>query len=149
LLFVQQPLLSPSPCLADQRILPIPSVLLLGEYFVHPSFTLGSMLNVPTSTRRRLVDGEVLEDHAAMTVAIGPTHRAIHHPILQDRATFGFQYGLLAGRTVNSTRGDQFFPLVFVRPSISTPENFSMYLGLAYAFRTDTLAMLYGVGQRF
>jgi hypothetical protein len=149
LLFAEQPLLSDDPCLQEQRMLPVPSVLILFEYFIGPTITLGSMFNIPTSTRRRLVDGEIIEDHAAMTIALGPTHRPIEHPIFEERAALGIQYGLLGGRTINSTRGDQFFPLVFVRPSISTPDGFSMYLGLAFAFHTDTLGLLYGVGQRF
>ena len=149
LLFVDQPLISQDLCLEELRTVPIPSVLLLGEFFLRDQFTLGVMLNIPTSPRRLLVDGELIEEHAAVTTALGFTHRPVQQLIWEDRALLVFQYGLLGGRSIRSTRGDQYFPLVFVRPSIGTPGGFSMYLGTAFAFRTDTLALLYGVCQQF
>jgi hypothetical protein len=149
LLFIEQPLISQGFCLDNQRTVPIPSVLLLGEYFLRERLTLGVMLNIPTSPRRLLVDDELIEEHAAVTAALGLTHRPVQHLIWEDQAILVFQYGVLGGRSIRSSRGDQYFPLVFVRPSIGTPGGFSMYLGTAYAFRNDTLALLYGVGQQF
>ena len=149
LLFVEQPLSGREPCLENQRVVPTPSVLLLGEALVTDRVTVGGMLNIPTSTRKRVKDGELWEDHASLSVALGPTYRLVNVPVLEDRAVFGVQAGALVGRTIRATEGDQTFPLVVLRPSLSTPEGFSMYLGTAYAFRTETLALLYGVGQRF
>jgi hypothetical protein len=149
LLFVEQPLQLPDDCVESDHYLPVPSVLILGEYFLGPRFTLGSFLNIPTSSRRRLVDGEIIDEPTSTVVALGVTHRPVEVPILDDEAAFGLQYGILAGRQLTPSREHEVFPMVFTRPSISTPEGFSMYLGVAYAFRNETLAVLYGVGQRF
>jgi hypothetical protein len=149
LLFVEQPLQLRDECVESDHYLPVPSVLILGEYFLGARFTLGSLLNIPTSSRRRLVDGEIIDEPTSTVVALGITHRPVDVPILNDEAAFGLQYGVLAGRQLTPAREHQAFPMVFTRPSISTPEGFSMYLGVAYAFRNETLAVLYGVGQRF
>ncbi len=149
LLFVEQPLRGRDDCVEDALYLPVPSVLILGEYFIRPRFSLGALLNIPTSSRRKLVDDQIVDEAASNVFALGLTHRPVDYPILDDRAALGLQYGILAGRQLSAAREVEAFPLVFTRPSISTPRGFSMYLGVAYAFRNETLAMIYGVGQRF
>ena len=149
LLFADQPLLGSDEEAAEERMVAVTSVMMLGEYLVSERFSLGAALTVPTSTRRRVVKNEIVEDHAPASLALGVGFKPVVVPILEERSVFQLQLGLLGGRTIRSTRGDQFFPLLLARPAITTPSGYSMYLGAAFAFQLDTLALIYGMSQRF
>jgi hypothetical protein len=149
LLFVEQPLLNlEKRTIEEERVMPISSVLILGEYLFTPRWSLGTMLNVPTSTKRRVVDGSVIEEHSAVSVGAGITYKPIVKSVFDDRASFRLQMGLLGAYGINST-DYRFFPVAVLRPSLATPKGTSMYLGTAYSFQTETLALIYGVSQLF
>jgi hypothetical protein len=149
LLFADQPLIGREDGEDGQRMVAVSSVMMLGEYLFNPRLSLGSALIVPTTPRKRVVGGEIVEDHAPSSLSLGLAYKPVIAPILDERALFQLQLGLLVGRTIRSTRGNQSFPLLLLRPAISTPDGFSMYLGSAFAFQLDTLVLIYGVSQRF
>jgi len=132
----------------QERILPVKGSLFLGEYLWKPKLSVAGFVNVPTTPIRKLVDGDIVEQHSAGAVAAGFAFAPIE-PQVSERATFKPQVALFGGRTFRSTRGDEWFPMAAVKLNMSTFEGFTMYVGGAYAFREDTLAVLYGVGHRF
>jgi hypothetical protein len=149
LLFAEQPLLGLDYDETEQRMVAVTSVMMLGEYLFTERFAFGTALTVPTTPRRRVVDSEVVEDHAASALSIGLTYKPVVLPILEERSVFQLELGLLGGRTIRRAEGNQYFPLLLVRPAITTPDGLSMYLGSAFAFQLDTLALIYGMSQRF
>ncbi|HJN73972.1 MAG TPA: hypothetical protein QGF58_08580 [Myxococcota bacterium] len=132
----------------EERILPVQGSLFLGEYLWRPRVSIVGLVNVPQTPIRHLVDGDIVEEHSAGAIAAGA---AWAPAVLQlsESAFFKPQVAGLAGRTFRSTAGDQFFPMAAVKLNMSTYAGFTMYVGGAYAFREDTLAVIYGVGHRF
>jgi len=150
LLFVEQPLLSwEDQSIFEERVMPISSVLILGEYLLTPRWSMGAMINIPTTTKRRVVNGSVQEEHAAASLGLGAAFTPVNRLILEDRASFRLQTALLGAYAINSTEQYRFFPVTIIRSSLSTPRGSSMYIGTAFAFKTDTLALIYGVSQLF
>ena len=133
---------------AEERILPVQSALFLGEYLWKPRLSVAGFVNVPTTPIRHLVAGDIVEEHSAGAMALGLGWAPIH-PQVSEKAWFKPQLAGFAGRTFRSTSGDQFFPMAALKLNLTTAEGFTMYAGSAYAFREDTLAVIYGVGHRF
>lgn len=151
LLFVEQALLSGAVLDPEivERVVPVPSVLMLGEWIWSPRWSTGVMLNVPIGTITQIDDqGQITERHSAAAVAAGPAFAPLNRQVLYD-ATLRWQSAAMFGRTVNHQEGNRSFPLVTSRVMVLTPAGTSMYAGVAYAFQEETLALIYGVGTRF
>lgn len=151
LLFVEQAMLSGQVLDPEivQRVVPVPSLLMLGEWIWTPRWSTGMMLNVPTGTITQIDEsGEISERHSAAAVALGPGFAPINQRVLYD-ATLRWQSSAMLGRTINHQGGNRSFPLVTTRLMVLTPAGTSMYAGVAYAFQEETLALIYGVGTRF
>lgn len=150
LLFVQQAFLRDGlPNQTEERVVPVPSWLLLGEYMFTPRWSAAGMINVPLSTVRRISpSGTIYEEHSSAAVGIGPAFAPVNVPVFSD-ATFRPQLALLAGRTVNDLDQNLTFPLVVGRVVLVSPSGTSLYGGVAYAFQEETLAVIYGLGHRF
>ena len=148
LFFVEQPLWDRQLQDNNIQVMPVSSVLILGEYLFNPRWSFGTMLNIPTTTKRYLVDDVVVEEYSASSVGAGVTYKPIVRSILNDQVSFRLQTGLLVGYGINSS-DYRFFPIAVVRPSLATPKGFSMYLGSAFSFQVETIALIYGVSQLF
>lgn len=150
LLFVEQAFVSDGlPNQTQQRVVPVPSWLLLGEYMWTPRWSTAVMLNVPLSTVRRLdPDGEIYEEHSAAAAGIGAAFSPVNLSVL-THATFRPQVAVLVSRTINDLEKNVFFPLVVTRMVLVSPSGTSLYGGVAYAFQEETLALVYGIGHRF
>jgi hypothetical protein len=59
------------------------------------------------------------------------------------------QLAARAGVTIGSSSGDVVVPLAAGRLHFANQAGFALYLGAAFAFRRDTVALLYGIGHRF
>ena len=150
LLFVEQAFVSDGlPNQTQERVVPVPSWLLLGEYMWSPRWSSAVMLNVPLSTVQRIdQDGEIFEEHSAAAVGVGAAFSPFNLQVL-SHATFRPQLALLGGRTLNDLEKNVFFPMVVSRMVLVSPSGTSLYGGVAYAFREETLAVIYGIGHRF
>ncbi len=150
LLFVEQAFVREGlPNQTEQRVVPVPSWLLLGEYMFTPRWSAAGMINVPLSTVRRISPaGEIYEEHSSAAVGLGPAFAPVNLPVF-SQATFRPQLALLAGRTVNDLDQNVTFPLVVGRAVLVSPSGTSLYGGVAYAFQEETLAVIYGLGHRF
>ena len=131
------------------RIVPVPSVLMLGEFLVTPRVSVASFLNVPTGTAKEFRDdGSVIEHHAAAAVAAGVALSPNPLPI-SEQAWFKPQIAAFGGRALRSTNGTTWFPLAAVKLNVVTDDGFTMYGGASFAFKRNTAAIIYGVGHRF
>jgi len=131
------------------RIVPVPSVLMLGEFLVTPRVSIASFLNVPTGTATEFQeDGSVIEHHASAAVALGVGLAPGLLPI-SERAWFKPQLAAFGGRAIRSTSGTTWFPLAAVKLNVVTEDGFTMYGGASFAFSRNTAALIYGVGHRF
>lgn len=150
LLYVEQPLLDGYTAVTESRVLPVTSVLVLGEWLIRPRWTIAGLLNLPTGPIRVLDEsGEnYSEESSAAAVAIGGAHVPFQIRV-GEKSVFQPQLGLMVGRTVNHSVKDSFFPMAVGRLHLHTGEGFSMYAGAAFAGRRDTLALIYVVGHRF
>jgi hypothetical protein len=148
LLFTEQPLWNQTQQRNEYQVMPVSSVLILGEYIFHTRWSWGNMLNIPTSTKRFLVDGSIVEEYSSPSIGTGITYKPIVKKIFDDRASFRLQVGALIGYAINNPN-HTFFPLAVVRPSLSTPKGFSMYVGTAFSAHVQSIALVYGVSQLF
>lgn len=150
LLFVEQAFVTEGlSAQSEERVVPVPSWLLLGEYMWTPRWSSAVMLNVPLSTVRRIDrDGQTYEQHSAAAVGLGVAFSPVNLPVLSN-ATFRPQVALLGGRTINDLEQNVFFPLLVNRFVLVSPSGTSLYGGVAYAFQEETLAVIYGIGHRF
>ena len=131
------------------RIVPVPSVLMLGEFLVRPQLSVASFVNIPTGTAKELQpDGSVVEHHAAAAVALGAGWAPFVLPV-SERAWFKPQVAAFGGAAIRSTKGTVVFPMVAAKLNIVTVDGFTMYGGASFAFSQNTLAILYGAGHRF
>ena len=148
LLFVEQPLWNRHTQENEAQVMPVSSVLILGEYLLDSRWSLGTMLNIPTTTKRYIVDDAVVEEYSASSVGLGVAYKPIVKSMLDDRVSFRLQTALMLGAAINSTE-HRFFPIAVVRPSLATPKGFSMYLGSALSLQVESIALIYGVSQLF
>ena len=148
LLFTEQPLWNQTQQQNENQVMPISSVLILGEYIFHTRWSWGNMINIPTSTKRFVVDGSIVEEYSSPSIGTGMTYKPIVKKIFDDRASFRLQVGALMGYAINNPDYN-FFPIGVVRPSLSTPKGFSMYVGTAFSAHIESFALVYGVSQLF
>lgn len=150
LLFVEQAFVQQGlPNMTQERVVPVPSWLLLGEYMWTPRWSSAVMLNVPLSTVRRIDrNGEIYEQHSAAALGLGAAFSPVNLSVL-SKATFRPQIALLGGRTINDLDKNVFFPLTVSRLVLVSPSGTSLYGGVAYAFQEETFAVIYGIGHRF
>lgn len=131
------------------RIVPVPSVLMLGEFLVAPRLSVAGFVNIPTATATEVLDdGTVVEHHAAAAVAAGVAWAPLLIPV-SDRAWFKPQLAALGGRALRSTSGATWFPMAAAKLNVVTSDGFTMYGGASFAFSQNTAAIIYGVGHRF
>lgn len=148
LLFTEQPLWNQTQQRNENQVMPVSSVLILGEYIFDTRWSWGNMINIPTSTKRFLVDGAIVEEYSSPSIGTGLTYKPIVKKIFDDRASFRLQIGALVGYAINNP-DYTFFPIGFLRPSLSTPKGFSMYIGTAFSAQVQSIALVYGVSQLF
>lgn len=131
-----------------ERTIPVTSALLMVEWLARDRLSVLSLFNLPLTTQKRFVDGEVSEDHVAASIAAGVRVSAIRLRVFAE-SHLELQLAALAGTTIGSTGEDRVFPLLAARIHFANRAGFALYLGGAFAFRKDTLAVLYGIGHRF
>lgn len=150
LLFVEQAfVIDGQPNQTQERVVPVPSWLLLGEYMWTPRWSTAAMLNVPLSTVRRIDrNGETYEEHSSAAAGLGVAFSPVNLSVF-SHSTFRPQVALLAGRTINDLEKNVSFPLLVTRMVLVSPSGTSLYGGVAYAFQEETLAVIYGIGHRF
>lgn len=150
LLFVEQAFVAEGlPNQTQERVVPVPSWLLLGEYMWTPRWSSAVMLNVPLSTVRRIDEnGDIYEQHSAAAVGLGAAFSPVNLSVFSE-ATFRPQVALLGGRTINDLEKNVFFPLLVSRMVLVSASGTSLYGGVAYAFQEETFAVIYGIGHRF
>jgi hypothetical protein len=100
------------------------------------------------TTEKTIQDGVILEERVAPSTGLGGRFSLLQFDF-RPRAILDLQATILVGRTIGSTQGDIFFPLLGGRVHVSRPTGFGMYLGLTWAFQKETLALFYGVSHRF
>ncbi len=131
------------------RMVPVPSVLMLGEFLARPRLSVAGVVNIPTGTARELQDdGSVVEHHAAAAFALGAAWAPLVVQVSDD-VTFKSQVAAFGGVALRSTRGQLWFPMVAAKLNLTTADGFTMYVGSSYAFGQNTLAIIYGAGHRF
>ncbi len=130
----------------DQELLPTTSALFIGERLIARRWSLVGLFNLPLTPTRRVVDGELRSEFAAPSLAFGATWTPLMWGFM-DKSRFEIQLALVGGGVLKP--GGDIFPLTAVRLRLLQDEGFALYLGAAFAFRVDTLALIYGVGHRF
>ncbi len=127
---------------------PARSALFLLERLFNERWSAVVAINMPLTAQPILVDGVLTQHSIAPSYLMGARWSPFVYEI-ETRAVFELQLATLLGRTFGSEEGDIFFPLVGVRTHISRPDGFAMYLGVMSSLRRETLALIYGVGNRF
>jgi len=132
----------------EEQIVPVTSALFMIEWLVHDRLSVLSLFNLPLTTQKTVVDGMIQEEFVAPSVALGLRVSALRFDVFAG-STLELQLAALGGVTVGSSSGDQVFPLAAGRFHFASSGGFALYLGGAFAFQRDTVAILYGIGHRF
>ena len=105
-------------------------------------------MNIPWSGQPVLIDGNLIEKQIAPSMSLGLRWSPLRISLPTQTIVEG-QVAALLGRSVGSSKGDIFFPLLGGRVHISRPNGFAMYIGTMFTLRRETLALIYGVGNKF
>ena len=127
--------------------LPAQSSLFLFEV-LQPRWSVILAGNLPWTGQPTIVDGEIVIIPFAPSVFLGLRGSPIVFQ-LDTLANIELQFTASLGRTIGSTQGDITFPLLGTRLHVSRPDGFSMYLGTMGTLQRESLALIYGVGNRF
>lgn len=147
-LFLDQPLFSSDGDPSQSATIPISSVVMIAEALLTERLSLTLFFSLPLGTKKTLEAGEITEEPVASALALGVGYvpaqfRLFRHSVVQ------LQLGAFAGRTFTSHLGDRFFPMLAARIRFVSRQGFALYIGQAFAFGEDTLALIYGIGNRF
>ncbi|MEK7705785.1 MAG: hypothetical protein AAB426_12565 [Myxococcota bacterium] len=147
-LFLDQPLFSGSAAAQQRATLPITSVVMIAEGLVTKRLSVALFFSLPLDTKKTLEAGNIVEEPVASSLALGVGYvpaefKLFRHSVVQ------LQVAAFAGRTFTSHLGDRFFPMIAGRIRFVSRQGFALYLGQAFAFHEDALALIYGIGNRF
>jgi hypothetical protein len=146
-LFSHQPFLGTSGTVRSE-IVPVSSALIMFEWLFHDRFSAVSLCNIPLGTQKSLKGGEVREEYVAPSLAFGARAAALRFEIF-EASRLELHIAALGGVVVGHSDGPPVFPLFASRVHFANKAGFALYLGTAYAFDRDTLALHYGIGHRF
>jgi hypothetical protein len=132
----------------EEQIVPVTSALFMIEWLLHDRLSVLTLFNLPLTTQKTVVDGMIQEEFVAPSVALGLRVSALRFDVFAG-SRLELQLAALGGVTVGSSSGDQVFPLAAGRLHFASSGGFALYLGGAFAFQRDTVAILYGIGHRF
>ena len=128
--------------------IPTRAALFLLEGLVHKQLSIVTALNMPFNGEVQIVDGELISRMPSPIFCIGGRWSPVQYK-LDTRAVVEGQVAALLGRSIGNPSGDIFFPTIGTRMHISRADGFGMYMGLLFSFRRESLALIYGVGNRF
>jgi len=126
--------------------LPTTSALFISEYFFSKRWGFVALFNLPLTPERTLRNGEVISRFAAPTLAAGLEWTPLSWDV-REASRLEVQFALMGGAVLAPS--GRFFPLSALRLHLLQNEGFALYVGTAFAFRLDTLALIYGIGHRF
>lgn len=132
----------------EEQVIPVSAALLMVEWLFHLRLSLLGLFNLPLDTQKVVIDGEAREEFVAPSLGLGVRGSALSVEVFAA-SRLELQLAALAGVTIGSSSGDVIFPLAAGRLHFHNQSGFALYLGGAYAFRRDTVALLYGIGHRF
>ena len=128
--------------------IPTRAALFLLEGLVGKRWSMVAALNIPFSGEVEIEDGELISRMPSPIFCLGSRWSPWQYT-LNTRAVIEGQVATLIGRSIGNPKGDIFFPTVGTRMHISRPNGFGMYMGVLFSFRRESLALIYGVGNRF
>lgn len=132
----------------EEQIIPVSSALLMVEWLFHDRLSLAGLFNLPLNTQKTVSNGMARDEFVAPSVSLGLRWSALRFDVFAA-SRLELQLAALGGVTIGSSAGDLVFPLAAGRLHFSNREGFALYLGGAFAFRRDTVAIVYGIGHRF
>jgi hypothetical protein len=132
----------------EEQVIPVSSALLMVEWLFHRRLSLLSLFNLPLDTQKTVIDDQVREEFVAPSLSLGVRVSALSVEVFAA-SRLELQLAALAGVTIGSSSGDAVFPLAATRLHFANQQGFALYIGGAFAFRRDTVALLYGIGHRF
>ena len=132
----------------DVQRLPTTSALFLAEWLFTDRWSLMSAFTLPLATQQILVDGDLYHEKAAPTASLGLRWAPWAVDILEDTRLETHLAGLM-GTSIGSQLGDIIFPTLGGRIVLTRIDGFNLYAGSTWSFRRDTLALIYGIGNRF
>jgi hypothetical protein len=132
----------------EEQVIPVSSALLMFEWLFHARFSALALFNLPLDTQKTVVDGESRDEFVAPSLSLGVRASALSIEVFAA-SRLELQLAALAGVSIGSSSGDVVFPLAAGRLHFANQAGFALYLGGAFAFRRDTVALLYGIGHRF
>ncbi|MES1204571.1 MAG: hypothetical protein ABUS79_01415 [Pseudomonadota bacterium] len=131
-----------------ERVIPVSSALMMIEWLFRERLSVLSFFNLPLGTQKTVVNGQAVEEFVAPSVPLGLRASLIRLEVFAA-SRLEFQVAAMGGVTIGSTSGDVLFPMIASRIHFASQNGFALYLGTAFAFQKDTLALLYGIGHRF
>jgi hypothetical protein len=133
----------------EEQVIPVSSALLMVEWLFHDRVSALSLFNLPLNTQKTVSsDGTARDEFVAPSLSLGMRWSPLRFDVFAA-SRLELQLAGLAGVTFGSSAGDLVFPLAAGRLHFSNREGFALYLGGAFAFRRDTVAIVYGIGHRF
>ena len=130
-------------------LMPTTSATFLGEVFMWPTFRLAALYNIPLSTDRVYVEDELQESITYPSFGLGVSWSPVLYTF-RRRSRIEVQMAAFAGATLNLDN-PRVFPLLASRVHLmqNASTGVGVYVGTAFAFRVETLSLIYGVGYRF
>lgn len=146
-LFTNQSVTDPAG-LVRERVIPITALNLLGEWLVYPRLGVMVQFLLPLEPEATLVDDELTLKYIPPALSGGIRFSVFEAEVIEDTVLEGQLFGLV-GSTIAALDGNEVYPTAAWRLHLRERRGFTVYLGASFAFRQNTTALLYGVGNRF
>jgi len=145
-----QSFVQPDRALDEETLLmPTTSAMFLGEVFLWPNLRLALLFNLPLSGDRIYVGDNIDQTPTYPSLGMGLSWTPYAFTF-RERSLFELQLAAVGGVTLDFDN-PRVFPLLASRIHLmqNSDMGVGVYIGSAFAFRVDTLALIYGVGYRF
>lgn len=130
------------------RTLPVTTLLILGEWLMHPRASVMVHFDLPLEPRIRIADGEPTREYVAPSLSGGIRASAFTFRVL-DQTRIEWQFAFLMGSTLADIGRETVFPTLGWRLHLRNKEGLTLYAGATFEFMLNRAALIYGVGQRF
>ena len=130
------------------RLVPTSALLASAELFLDPRWRLLFAYRLPTTSETRQVGDAIVERVLESTLELG----CVAVPFWINFATKSrVEFQLFASVGIEMERDVRVFPRLGYRINLmqDAVAGIGVYFGMAYAFRIDRFALIYGVGYRF
>ena len=131
----------------DLSVIPTSAMLFYAEFFTHYKIRVPIFFNLPTETKKFLVNGQLINEDASSSFGTGLEFRMFRFK-LDSKTLVEMEAGPLVSYIIEKPSGT-FAPLVAGRIKLLRSDSFVMYIGSSYTPFINVWGIFYGTGATF